>query len=349
MNKHYYLWVTVALAFVFVAGACAGPTKEAPLPDIGPIKVGYGPFIGYAPFFVAAEKGYFAEQGLEVELERLDTAAFVAMNTGDLDAAGLGVNTALFNGIHQGLDLRVVSALGSEPPGYNGVPMLVRKDLFDSGEITEPADLEGRKVAVNVERGVNEFLVSEVLAKADLTVDDVDLVVLDFPDMPAAFANKAVDAACLPFPLAGQALGEGFAVVLIPGDKVTYWPTNGVVGFGKRFLDPANREVAVRFMIAFLKGSRDVYQDGWTSDENAAIINQYTNVPIPTIQKGASFYFEPNGRIYRPGTEKVQAWFVARGYTDFSEPLPLDQVIDESFLEEALERIGEVEAEFEHD
>nr|NIM06198.1 hypothetical protein [Armatimonadota bacterium]NIM24125.1 hypothetical protein [Armatimonadota bacterium]NIM67980.1 hypothetical protein [Armatimonadota bacterium]NIO97679.1 hypothetical protein [Armatimonadota bacterium]NIT31529.1 hypothetical protein [Armatimonadota bacterium] len=167
--------------------------------------------------------------------------------------------------------------------------------------------------------------------------------------MPAAFANKAVDAACLPFPLAGVALGEGLAVVLIPGDKVTYWPQNGVMAFGKTFLDPANREVAVRFMVAFLKASRDVYQDGWTSDENATIVSQYTNVPIPLIQKGASFYFEPNGRVYQPGVEKVQAYFVNRGYVDFSEALPLDQVIDESYLEEALERIGEVEAEFEHE
>jgi NitT/TauT family transport system substrate-binding protein len=351
MNKHYYLWVTVALVFVFVAGACAGPTKEAPLPDIGPIKVGYGPIIGYAPLFVAYEKGYFAEQGLQVELENLSgqTGFLPAMSAGELDAHGLGVSVGLFNGIHQGLDFKVVSALGSEPPGYNGVPMLVRKDLFDSGEITEPADLEGRKVAVAFLRGIQEFLVSEVLAKADLTVDDVELVAIPFPDMPAAFANKAVDAACLPFPLAGQALSEGFAVVLIPGDEVTYWPTNGVIGFGSRFLDPANREAAVRFMVAFLKASRDVYGDGWTSDENAAIVSQYTNVPVSVIKQGASFYFEPNGRIYRPGVEKVQAYFVNRGYVDFSEPLPLDQVIDESFLEEALERIGEVEAEFEHD
>ncbi len=351
MNKHCHLWIIVALALVFVAGACAGPTKEAPLPEIGPIKVGYLPIIGYAPVFVAKEKGYFEEQGLEVELESFSGghAMIAPLSTGELGAAGVGVETGIFNAIEQGLDLRIVSALGSEPPGYNGVPLLVRKDLFDSGEITGPADLEGRKVAVNVERGVNEFLMSEALAQAGLTVDDVELVAIPFPDMPAAFANKAVDAACLPFPLAGVALGEGLAVVLIPGDKVTYWPQNGVMAFGKTFLDPANREVAVRFMVAFLKASRDVYQDGWTSDENATIVSQYTNVPIPLIQKGASFYFEPNGRVYQPGVEKVQAYFVNRGYVDFSEALPLDQVIDESYLEEALERIGEVEAEFEHE
>ena len=353
MNKHCHLWVIVVLALVFVTGGCAGtptPAAEVPLPDLGTITIGYIPIIAYAPYFVAFEKGYFAEQGLQVELVNFGGLPMEpALSTGDLDVGGLGVGAALFNAINQGLDVKVVSALGSEPPGYDGAPLLVRKDLFDSGEITEPADLEGRKVAINIEANVNEFLMSEVLAKADLTMDDVDVVVMPFPDIPVAFANKAVDAACLAFPLAGVALSEGLAVELIPGYEVTYWPQNGVMGFGKRLLDPANREAAVRFMVAFLKASRDVYADGWTRDENAAIVNQYTEVPIEVIKRGASFYFEPNGRIYRPGMEKIQAYFVARGYTDFSEPLPLDQVIDESFLEEALERIGEVEAEFEHE
>jgi len=347
MNKHCHLWVIVALALVFVAGACAGPTKEAPLPEIGTIQVGYIPMIGYAPIFVAVEKGYFEEQGLEVELQSFTSGAMMVapLSTGQLDVGGGQTGAGLFNGIAQGLDVKVVGDLASQAPGYGGVPFMVRKDLIDSGEITEPADLKGRTVAVNVEKGIAEYLVSKVLARADLTVDDVELVAIPFPDIPAAFANKAVDAAILPFPLAGKALGDETAVVFIKGDEVTYWTQNGAMIFGKRFLDPANREAAVRFLVAFLKGSRDVYGDGWTSDENAAIINQYTNVPIPTIQKGASFYFEPNGRLHKASTEDIQAYLVSRGYTDLAEPLPLDQIIDESYLEEALERIGEFEVE----
>jgi NitT/TauT family transport system substrate-binding protein len=190
---------------------------------------------------------------------------------------------------------------------------------------------------------MNEYLWSEVLGRANLTVDDVELVSLPFPDVPAALANKAVDGAILPHPLAGRAIADGLAVVFIEGDEITDTPQNAALYFGKRFLDPANKEAAVRFLVAYLKGARDVYGEGWTSEENMAIFSKYTELPIPVIQKSAPFYTDPNGKINRASTEKVQSYFVSRGYTEFSEPLPLDQVIDESFLEEALERLGQFE------
>ncbi|MBI3957987.1 MAG: hypothetical protein HY328_04180, partial [Chloroflexi bacterium] len=37
--------------------------EEAPLPDLGVLQVAFVPILGSAPFFVAAEMGYFAEQG----------------------------------------------------------------------------------------------------------------------------------------------------------------------------------------------------------------------------------------------------------------------------------------------
>ncbi len=122
------------------------------MPDLGTIRVGYLPIIGCASIFVTAEKGYSAEQGLQAEFVNFSAGGsmMAPLSTGQLDAAGLGGGTRLFNGMQQGLDFKVVSALGSEPPGYNGVPLLVRKDLFDCGEITEPADniTEGRENGV---------------------------------------------------------------------------------------------------------------------------------------------------------------------------------------------------------
>jgi hypothetical protein len=88
-------------------------------------------------------------------------------------------------------------------------------------------------------------------------------------------------------------------------------------------------------------GARDLFGEGWRTEENATIINQYTNVPIPAIQNGVPYYFEPDGQINKASTEKFQEYMVGRGYTEYSDLIPLSEIIDESFLEEALKRLGE--------
>lgn len=319
--------------------------SQTPLPDIGVLRVGYIPIISFAPLYVAIDKGYFEEQGLTVELvgARSGSTMIAFLSTGELDVGGGETGTALFNAVGLGLDVKVVASLSSQPPGHGSVPLLVRKDFFDSGEITKPADLEDRLVALNVERGVAEYLLSEALAQANLTVDDVTLVPLPFPDVPAAFANKAVDAAILPHPLAAKAIQDGSAAVLIAGDEIVDNPQNGVLYFGQRLLDPSNREVGVRFLVAYLRAARELYGDGWRSESNVASISHYTNIPAVAIQKSVPFYCDPNGEINEASTEKIQNYLVGRGYTELSEPFPIQRVITDTFLIEAVERLGRFE------
>ena len=218
--------------------ACAGQGSPQEAPDIGTIQVGYIPILGFAPFFIAVEKGYFEEQGLDVELQSFRSGGpmIAPLSTSQIDVGGGEAGTALYNAINQDLDVIVTAGLASQPPGFGAVPLLVRKDLFDSGEVGEVADLAGRKVAINVEHGTAEYLLAEALSQGGLTVDDVELITLPFPDMPAALANQAVEAVILPHPLASRALGEESAVVLVDGDQVTDTPQNGVIYFGKRLL-----------------------------------------------------------------------------------------------------------------
>jgi hypothetical protein len=78
------------------------------------------------------------------------------LSRGDLDIGAGESGTALFNAVAQALDVQIVASLVSRPPEFAAVPLLVSADLFDSGEVTKRADLEGRKVAINVAT-VNEF------------------------------------------------------------------------------------------------------------------------------------------------------------------------------------------------
>lgn len=336
--------VILAVLLVLASQACKpgqSPANTA-LPDLGTIQVGYLPLTGFAPFYLAVEKGYFEEQGLKVELQSFNSGStmIAPLSTGQLDAGCGETGTALFNAIAQGLEVRVVASAISQPPGYGITPLLIRKDLYDSGEITTPADLKGRKISINIERGMSEYLVAEVLARGNLTVDDVELVNIPFPDMPAALRNKAVDAAYLSFPLAGVAVKNGDAVVMLNGDEITDNPQNGVLYFGKRFLQPENFELAVRFMVAYLRAGREYFYGGYRDEAIAAIVEKFTNVPVEVIVKGPVGFFDPNGEINWASTEKIQAYYLSRGYLELPKPLARSEVIVDTFLKEALERLA---------
>jgi len=332
------IFTIVILVILLLTSGCG----EKPLPELGTITVGYIPSLGFAPFYVGVENGYFEAQGLQVELQSFKSGSTMIslLSTGNLDVGAGESGTALFNAVNQDLDVMVVAGLASQPEGFGAVPLMVRTDLFESGEITEPADLKGKKIAVNVERGMAEYLLAEALSRGSLTVDDVTLVPMPFPEMPAAFTNQAIDAAMLPHPLAAKAIGMGDAVVLIDGDEIVDSPQNGVIYFGQRFLEKENEEVAVRFLIAYLEAVRDLHGDGWLKEENIAAIHEYTGMPEATIQKSITYYFDPDAAINQSSVERIQEYIVSRGYTEFSEPISLSDVIDLKFIEEALDRIG---------
>ncbi len=354
MTKKLIFGLNLLMALSLILSACGAATEEPPeVPDLGTINVGYLPIIAFTPLFVAQEKGYFAEQGLTVEMQSFRTGddMIAPLSLGQLDVGGGETGPALFNAINQDLDVRVVSANARQTEGHGAVPLVVRTELLSSGQVSSVADLAGLKVAVNVERGMAEYLLSKALEQGGLALEDVEVITIPFPEMPQALANAAVDAAILPHPLASAALrpGEGgeppIGGVLIEGDKIADGPQNGVTYYGARFLDPANREVAVRFMMALLKAGREMVGEEWRQDDVIIqAILSFTTVPEPAARNAIVYFFDPNGEIFRPSTEDIQAYHVGRGYTEFDTPLPLDQVIDDSFLQEALDRLGRVDS-----
>ena len=84
---------TAAAAATTTTVAAAETTTTAAavdLPDVGTIQVGTIPILGSAPFFVAAAKGYFTEQGLDVELQSFPSAGpmVAPLGVGQLDVGG---------------------------------------------------------------------------------------------------------------------------------------------------------------------------------------------------------------------------------------------------------------------
>jgi NitT/TauT family transport system substrate-binding protein len=342
LTKRFTLLVLVILIISLLLPACSS-SPQGEVPDLGTIQVGYLPATGFFGFYVAKEKGYFEEQGLDVELTSFKSGAemIAPLSTGQLDAGAGEPGTALFNAASQDLDMKVVCGFSSQAAGHGGVPILVRKDLADSGEVTGPGDLKGRKIGINVPRGMAEYSVAKYLAKDGLTIDDVELVPIAFSEMPAAFANKAIDAGMMTYPSAGKAIKDGSAVILVKGDEIAGEIQNGVMYFGKRLLDPANEEVAVRFLTAYLKAIRELQGDDWKKDEVLQIVNKYTNQPPEVIASAVQSFNNPNCGLVYDSLEDVQNYYLARGYTDYTEALPSSDFILEDFAKEVIAQLGE--------
>ncbi|NOD48638.1 MULTISPECIES: ABC transporter substrate-binding protein [unclassified Ruegeria] len=139
----------------------------------------------HGPIIVAQENGYFAEQGLEVEIvPPADPSApprLVAAGQADL---AVSYQPQLHLQIHEGLPLKRVGTLVATPLNC----LLVLED----GPIKSPADLKGKKIGFSV-AGVEEAILGTVLGKYDVALDDVELINVNFSLSPSLMTGQ-VDA-----------------------------------------------------------------------------------------------------------------------------------------------------------
>src|SRR5262249_33974109 len=143
--------------------------------------------------------------------------AIPMMAAGELDAAAGTHSIALLNAAERGLGVRIVAGKGVSRPGYEVPPIVGRRDLGDGGAVRDVADLRGRRMAIASLRSGAEALLSRMFAGGGLSVNDVELTALGFPDMVPAFANGAIDGANMIEPVLSQALDRGVATAWEPG------------------------------------------------------------------------------------------------------------------------------------
>ncbi|MDJ0639000.1 MAG: ABC transporter substrate-binding protein [Paracoccaceae bacterium] len=139
----------------------------------------------HGPIIVAEEKGYFADQGLEVEIvppaDPSLPPRLVAAGRAEL---AVSYQPQLHLQIHEGLPLVRVGTLVATPLNC----LLVLKD----GPIKTPADLKGKKIGFSV-AGVEEAVLTAILGKYGVALDDVELVNVNFSLSPSLMSGQ-VDA-----------------------------------------------------------------------------------------------------------------------------------------------------------
>ncbi|WP_158815410.1 ABC transporter substrate-binding protein [Methylocapsa sp. S129] len=186
--------------------AFGGQCSEVAAQSVPKLRIAHSTWIGYGALYVAKEKGYFTEAGVDVEPTIIEASsdAIAAMAGGRLDAVASTIdNFALFTG--NGAQLSVVLAL-DESHGGDGI--VGKKD------IAGVAGLKGRTVAVQ-HGSVSQFLLAQALDKVGLSDKDVNEIDMKSGDAGAAFVAGRVDAAVTWEPWLSKAKATDFGKILI--------------------------------------------------------------------------------------------------------------------------------------
>lgn len=324
------------------AVATAAPTAtRSPAPT--PVTLKYGQIGGVsdAAIFLADAKGFFTEEGITLQATPFQSAALMVtpLGTGELDAGGGAPSAGLFNAIDRGVKMRIVADKGSLSPGHGYEAVIVRKGLADT--VKSAKDMKGLKISIAARDIVPEYSLDAYLRTGGLTVKDVTIVTLAFPDMIAAIANAAVDVAVPIEPTATRILDAGTGVLITRTDVIVPNEQTAVILYSEKLAQ--NKDAAVRFMKAYLKGAR-FYADAFDKKDPAKrkeaveILAKATKLDVALFDKMVLPGIDPNGNVNAKSLDDAQQYFVAKG----SQPKPIDmsKVVDLSFAQEAVKQLG---------
>jgi NitT/TauT family transport system substrate-binding protein len=343
-----------ALFFVLmlVLAACAvpaapAPPEQQPVETEGPeqaaselqrVRVGYVPVTIYAPLLIAAGKGYFAEEGIDIELLPVEggTENVVQVAAGNFDVAGGGIGAGMLNAVARGIEFEIVAPLHTERPPLTS-PLVVSRARYESGELTEVSDLAGLTVSTNSKGAATEYWLWRALQQGGLDFPDVEVLGVGFREVAPALESGSLDAGILGEPLATLAEDQGF-IVRLSEDFIEGF-TSTVIYYNTEWA-AANPELATAFVRAYLRGARDLNGDAWYDEENLAIIEEYTGVPAEVVTRANRSFHDPNGRVPQEDLMELQRFFATQDQLNYEDEIDLSQFINTSYVEAALEALG---------
>lgn len=312
------------------------------------VRIGVVGSISDASIYIAEAKGYFKDEGIDAEIIRFPNSAqmIAPIGAGQLDVAAGATSAGLYNSIARGIDIKVVADKGSMPPGYGYAPLLVRKDLVDSGAFKSLKDLKGLRVGSQSPGGSALSLLNEALKKGGLSLKDVKISYMGHSQLAAALQNKALDAAMVTEPNATRAVLTGTVARVSPdADQIYPWQQVAVLLYRGDF---ARREAATatKVMRAYIRATRD-YNDalangkltGKNSDEIISILSKSTQEKDPAIYKAATAHgCNPDGMVNVASMKHDYEFFKEQGL--ITAPVDIDKVVDMSFAKAVVKELG---------
>src|SRR5258706_787067 len=328
-----------------LVGAIAA-SMASPAPAADKVAVGTGGSASDGPFYIAYDRGFFKDEGLDVDLIVLDSGAKVIapLGTGELDVGSGALSVGCWNALLRGVKFRIAADRGHAEPGYLYQTVFMRKDLIDSGQFKSLKDLKGKSMGFAAQGVTSLSLLNEAAKFAGIKFEDITPVYLSFPQQIAALQNRALDGTLLIEPQATVAVNAGYGVRFMDTNEFYPYQQISVIFFSDRFATE-RKEVAEKFMRAWLRGVRsynDAIKDGKIAgggaDEGVAIMAKSFNMNPGLIREMYSQAVDVTGAVNAAGVQKDLDFFLQQGWV--TGQIKASDVIDMSFARKASAELG---------
>lgn len=298
-------------------------------------------FVSSSPLFIAADKGYYADAGLDAEFKFFRAAQPVAVGvaSGDCDFGVTGFTAGFFNLAGKGA-LKVVGAQSREEPGFDFVGFLASNQAWENG-LRSIEDLPGHSFGMTQVGSTFHYNIGMLADRLGWPEDAVTLKPLQsVPNMIGAVKSGQVDAIALPAHIVAALDKAGAARPIGWVQDHTPWQLGGLFTSTRNVEE--RRPVVEAFVEAYRRAAADYHEafnvldaDGKRvfGDKAEALIPtiaKYTEAKPAAIYAGAPF-IDPDGRLKVDQVLEQVAWLKAHGLVD-AEVEPED-FLDLSFID----------------
>lgn len=338
LNRRH-LMAAAAAAFA-VSAMVAAPVAEAQDPD--KVVLGALRFTSHSAGFIAYEKGYFAEENLDVSFEFFQAAQPIAVATasGDVDFGVAGVTGGLINLADKNA-IRIVAGVLHEKKGVDGMMIMASNKAYEDG-LTSPSEMAGRSLAMTQIGSSFHYMMKLIADKEDYELSDVKLVPLQkVGSMIGALKSGQVDSMIMVPHIAKALVNSGAAKEIGWLNDYVEYQISALFTSVKNIEN--RRDMVERFIRAYAKGIAEFNRvmladdaDPAEREELTRIIHKYvyTDRPYekaaPPIQAG-SMFLNDGAALNKTGVEAHMQWFKDAGLV--TSDITIDTLVDDSFVE----------------
>ena len=327
----------VRLALAGLLAIAAGGIARAD--DALKAKIGVLRLSSSAPVFIAQDKGYFRDAGLDVELKFFDAAQPIAVATasGDVDFGVTAFTAGLYNLAGKGT-LKVIGGMSRERAGFPLIGYFASNNAYAAG-LKTPKDLAGKRVAVTQVGSSFHYSLGLLADKYGFKLSDVKVLPLQsLSNAAAALKGETVDAALLPVSTARKLMDDNGAKLLGWVGDETPWQLGAVFASPKAL---ANKALVTKLLGALERADREYHDVILSAVKNGdapidektkpllEIIAKYTNLPVEQVV-GNCAYVDPDGKLdVRNVTNQIE-WLQAQGFVD--KGFGVDAIVAKDFV-----------------
>jgi len=245
------------------------------------LKIGIIPIASLLQYYVAKEKGYFKEEGLDIEAVSMAGGADIApaVASGALNIGWSNIGSIILAHVKNFDFQYIIGGSFKNLGGPDFQEFLVSSD----STITKPKDLEGKKMAIPTAGRLMDLLFNEWSAKNGVDVKKIQIVEVPSPQMEAALKNKQIDGGVFNEPYVALTLAHGVGKVFdaSPFDAVAkkYMVSSWFV---KKSWSDANPQIVLSFKKAIEKSTKYINEH---SEELNGIVARNTKIDKTIIGK----------------------------------------------------------------